>query len=99
MVLPFRLLSPFALTGLLALAGSPHGPALAQTIFDRNQAYDRCYRDAARRFGPPPRLDPRPGEDVVALARRRQDYDDRYGRFMSACLAEADQRLRGQPPR
>ena len=99
MVLPTGPLSPFVLIGLLALAGLLPGAAAAQTIFDRNQAYDRCYRDAARRFGPPPRVDPKPGEDLVVLARRRQDYDDRYSRFLNTCLYEAEQRLRGQPPR
>jgi hypothetical protein len=78
------------LAAMIALA--PSDPA-AQTPRERQQAYERCYRDAARRFGPPPRQEPRPGEDLVELARRRQDYEDRYGRFMSNCLADADQRL------
>ncbi len=74
-------------------------PAAAQTLFERNAAYDQCYREAARKFGPPPRIDPRPGEDMVLLARRRQDYDDRYGRFLNTCLYDAEQRLRSKPAR
>lgn len=85
---------------LATLAGGIPVPAGAQGVFyDRNQAYDRCYRDATRRFGPPPRQEPRPGEDLVELARRRQDYDDRYSRFVSTCIFEAEQRLRGKPAR
>jgi len=88
-----------AAAGLLlaaAIAALPSVPA-AQTYRERQQAYERCYRDAARRFGPPPRHEPRPGDDLVELARRQRDYEDRYGRFVSNCLADAEQRLRTKP--
>ncbi|MGQ0677890.1 MAG: hypothetical protein ACT4N4_17645 [Rhodospirillales bacterium] len=92
---------PRALAALVlaALAATPALPAAAQSLFERSQAYDRCYRDAARRFGPAPRQDPRPGEDLVELARRRQDYEERYSRYLNSCLVEAEQRLRGKPTR
>lgn len=89
---------PLAFAGTV-LAAAMFAPASAQTVYERNLAYDQCYREAARRFGPPPRLDPRPGEDVVVLARRRQDYDDRYSRYLNTCLYDAEQRLRAKPAR
>lgn len=84
---------------MAALLAALAAPAWGQTLYERNSAYDQCYRDAARRFGPPPRVDPRPGEDVVVLARRRQDWDDRYARFLNTCFYDADQRLRAKPAR
>ncbi len=70
-------------------------PAAAQSIFfERDKAYNQCQRDAARRFGPPPRTEPRPGDDLVQLERNRRDYNDRFGRFLGQCYDDADRRLR-----
>lgn len=71
------------------------GMAAAQSPFyERNQAASRCYRDAERNAGSPPRHNPRPGDDLVAMERARRDYDDRYYAYLSRCLDEADRRLR-----
>lgn len=89
-----------ALAALAPAAAFGPRSAAAQTIFEqRNQAYSQCYRDAARRFGPPPRQEPRPGDDLVELARRRQDYEDRYSRFLGNCISDAEMRLRNKPAR
>jgi hypothetical protein len=89
---------PAAALLLLAAALAALPPvAAAQTYRERQQAYERCHRDAARRFGPPPRREPRPGDDLVELARRQRDYEDSYSRFVGNCLADAEQRLRNKP--
>ena len=79
----------------LALAWACAAPAAAQSIFlERDRAYNQCQRDAARRFGPPPRAEPRAGDDLVQLERIRRDYDDRFSRFLGQCYDDADRRLR-----
>lgn len=80
---------------LAVTAAAPAMPAAAQSIFfERDKAYAQCQRDAARRFGPTPRAEPRPGDDLVALERLRRDYDDRFNRFLGQCFSDADRRLR-----
>ncbi|MBL8706616.1 MAG: hypothetical protein JNM30_17320 [Rhodospirillales bacterium] len=61
-------------------------PALAQTGFDRGRAYDQCASEAYRNAGPPPRHNPRPGDDLVALERTRQAHEDAYYRALDRCL-------------
>jgi hypothetical protein len=67
----------------LALAGA----ASAQTSFDRGRAYDQCAGEAYRNAGPPPRHNPRPGDDLVALERARQAHEDAYYRALDRCLS------------
>ncbi len=83
---------------VLALAAFAVGPAVAQTQHERSQAVARCYRDAQRSVGAPPRDNPRPGDDLVAMERRRRDYDDRYRTHLDRCLVEADRGLREKKP-
>ncbi|MCK6449585.1 MAG: hypothetical protein L6R19_01800 [Alphaproteobacteria bacterium] len=82
----------------VTLATIAVGPAAAQTYQDRSQAVARCYRDAQRSAGTPPRDNPRPGDDLVAMERRRRDYEDRFRTQLDRCLYEADRRLRGKKP-
>jgi hypothetical protein len=70
-------------------------PLAAQVPFDGGRGYNQCANDAYRRAGPPPRGDPRPGDDLAMLERRRQDYEDRYYRALDQCLRDAErQRVR-----
>ena len=67
--------------------------ALAQIMpYDGGRAYNQCANSAARNAGPPPRTDPRPGDDLAMLERRRQDHADRYYRALDQCLRDADRR-------
>lgn len=77
---------------LAMLAAPLAGPAGAQTLFDGGRTYSHCTNDAARRAGPPPRTDPRPGDDLAMLERRRQAYEDRYYRALDDCLRDAESR-------
>lgn len=62
--------------------------AAAQTpYFDRGRAYDQCASEAYRNAGPPPRQNPRPGDDLVALERARQGHEDAYYRALDRCLS------------
>lgn len=63
------------------------GAAMAQTSFDRGRAYDQCASEAYRNAGPPPRRNPRPGDDLVALERARQGHEDAYYRALDRCLS------------
>jgi len=74
------------------------GQAAAQTYQERNHAAARCYRDAQRSVGAPPRDRVRPGDDLVAMERRRRDYDDRFSSYLDRCLLEADRQLRQKRP-
>lgn len=79
---------------LLALLLWPSAPD-AQTPFDRARNYDRCASEAYRRAGAPPRTHPQPGDDLARLERGRQDYEDRYYRYLDDCLrVQADPRNR-----
>lgn len=66
--------------------------APAQVPYDANRAYSQCAGNAARSAGPAPRANPRPGDDLAAMARQRQDYEDRYYRALDQCLRDADRR-------
>ncbi len=77
------LLGLAAVATLAAMAGVAH----AQTAFDRNRAYDQCASEAYRNAGPPPRQNPRPGDDLVALERARQSHEDAYYRALDRCLS------------
>jgi hypothetical protein len=74
-------------TALLSVTGG-----VAQVIFDGGRSYNQCANDAYRRVGPPPRGEPRPGEDLALLERRRRDYEDRYYRMLDQCLRDAERR-------
>ena len=69
-------------------------PAHGQTYYERNAAVAKCYRDAQRSVGAPPRDNTRPGDDLVQMERRRRDYDDRYRSYLDRCLYEADRQIR-----
>ena len=75
--------------GVLAAGG-----AAAQLYPERNEAAARCYRDAQRSVGAPPRTNPRPGDDLATMERGRRDYDQRYYSYLNRCLDDADRRWR-----
>jgi hypothetical protein len=67
-------------------------PLAAQVPFGGDRSYNQCSSDAYRRAGPPPRGDPRPGDDLAVLARRQRDYEDRYYRALDQCLRDMENR-------
>lgn len=74
-----------AFTSALVLTNA----AAAQSpYYDRGRAYDRCAGEAYRSAGPPPRQNPRPGDDLVTLERAKQRHEDAYYQALDRCLSK-----------